>query len=342
MMQQPIGAAIIGCGAIFPLHARAVARLEGVSLKAVVDHDRTKAEQAGAAHDCEAITDYLTLLEREDIQVVHLCTPHHLHAEMATLLLRAGKHVLTEKPMAVSLQAAKELLQEARHAPAQLGIVFQNRYNDSSRKIRECIEGGTLGRLICMKGLVTWYRDNEYYTASPWRGRWNSEGGGVLINQAIHTLDLLQWFGGEVASVQGSASADVLGDIIEVEDTVHANIRFTSGARALFYATNGYLANSPVELELVFEDGSLCQRNDNLYLYQNGVETKLCEPPSSLDEQGHTAGKSYWGSSHELLISDFYDHIRNGRRFWIDGAEGIKSLEIIAELYDSSRSRESR
>lgn len=341
-MREQIGAAIIGAGAIFPLHAQAIKKLDGVDLRIVVDSDPVKADQEASEYHCEAAYDYRTLLEREDIHVVHLCTPHHLHADMAISLLRSGKHVLTEKPMAHDLNSAVALLSEALQSEAQLGIVFQNRYNASSRKIHEFIEAGTLGRLLGLKGIVTWHRDEAYYTSSPWRGRWATEGGGVLINQAIHTLDLLRWFGGEVVSIQGSVSADVLGDTIEVEDTAHASLRFKNGAQGLFYATNAYATNSPVELELVFEQGVLQQRNDCLYLIREGSETLLCEPPSSIDEQGLITGKSYWGSSHQQLIGDFYDHIRSGARFPIDGGEGIKTMRLITDLYSSSRTRESR
>lgn len=338
-MREQIGAAIIGAGAIFPLHAQAIKKLDGVDLRIVVDNDSAKADQAAAEYHCEAAYDYRTLLEREDIHVVHLCTPHHLHADMAISLLRSGKHVLTEKPMAQDLNTSEKLLRESLHSKAQLGIVFQNRYNASSRKIRELIDAGTLGRLLGLKGIVTWHRDEAYYTSSPWRGRWATEGGGVLINQSIHTLDLLQWFGGEVASIQGSVSADALAETIEVEDTAHASLRFTNGARGLFYATNAYATNSPVELELVFEQGVLQQRNDCLYLIRADSETLLCEPPSSIDEQGLITGKSYWGSSHQQLIADFYDHIRSGAIFPIDGEEGIKTIRLIADLYSSSRMR---
>lgn len=341
-MQEPIGAAVVGCGAIFPLHAGAVQQLKGVQLKVVVDSDPAKAEEAATPYSCEAATDYLTLLDRDDIQVVHLCTPHHLHAEMAAQLLRAGKHVLTEKPLAHHLEAAESVLAEARLSEAQLGVVFQNRYNASSQKIREFLESKTLGRLICLKGIVTWHRDEAYYADSPWRGRWSTEGGGVLINQAIHTLDLLQWFGGEVVSVQGSVTADALGDVIEVEDTAHASLRFKDGARGLFYATNAYLTNTPVELELVFEGGTLHQRNENLYLTRDGHESLVCEPPANLNDAGQIVGKSYWGSSHRLLIADFYDHVRSGTRFAIGAEEGLKTLRLIAELYRSSRTRDSR
>lgn len=329
------GAAIIGCGAIFPLHADAVMELDDAELRLVVDTDLPKAQAAAARYACEAAADYRVLLERDDIQIVHLCTPHHLHAEMAVELLAAGKHVLTEKPMAENPASADALLEAARSSRGQLGVTFQNRYNAASQMIHEYIASGSLGRLICMKGIVTWHRDQAYYESAPWRGRWATEGGGVLINQTLHTLDLLQWFGGAVSSVKGSVTADALADLIEVEDTAHACIDFTSGARALFYGTTAYGTDSPVELEIVFENGVLTQRRDSLYLWKDGEETRLCEPPET-----KAGGKSYWGTSHRKLIADFYRHVRDGRPFWIDAEEGMKSLQLMGGLYEYTRSRQ--
>lgn len=341
-MGEASGAAIIGCGTISPPHAEALKRTDGAALRVVVDEDRSRAEAAAGEYGCEAAADYRRLLEREDIQVVHLCTPHHRHAEMAVELLRAGKHVLSEKPMAHSLEAALRISHAAERSSAQFGLVFQNRYNEASLKIRDMIETGVLGKLVCMKGIVTWFREPEYYENSPWRGRWETEGGGVLINQAIHTLDLLQWFGGEVSSIRGCASADVLHDVIEVEDTVHAALTFKNGVRGLFYATNAYLAHAPVELELIFERGCLHQRQDRLFLSRDGEESLLCGPPSRAREAGavgNAAGKSYWGNSHGRLISDFYRHIREGRKFAIDEHEGLKVMGLVSDLYRSSQTR---
>lgn len=331
---NPIGAAIIGCGAIAPLHARAIASIDYARLLAVVDSDPVQAAQSAQDYGCEGLTDYKQLLERADIGIVHLCTPHHLHAGMAVELLKAGKHVLTEKPMALDVPSARLMQAAADQAEGQLGVVFQNRYNDPSVRIKTMIDSGELGALICMKGVVTWTRSSDYYKNSSWRGRWATEGGGVLINQTIHTLDLLQWFGGEISSVKGSVTIDVLNDVIEVEDSAHACISFKNKVRGLFYGTNAYGVNSPVELELVFEQGTLLQRRDCLYLLKDGQETLLSEPAT-----GSTGGKSYWGTGHSRLIHDFYAHIRDGRKFWIDAAEGIKALELIDGIYKSSAGR---
>ncbi|MFC3746864.1 Gfo/Idh/MocA family protein [Paenibacillus sp. GCM10012306] len=331
---KKLGAAIIGCGAIFPLHAQGLAGLQNVELLAVVDNDLSKAEQAGREYNCLAIDDYRTIIDNDDIDVVHLCTPHYLHAEMAIELLRAGKHVLTEKPLADSLDAAHRLLEAAASSTGQLGVVFQNRYNDPSVRIKQIIESGELGRLVCLKGVVTWHRDEAYYQSSSWRGRWATEGGGVLMNQTIHTLDLLQWFGGEIRSVRGSVTTDVLDGVIEVEDTAHACIDFSNEARGLFYGTNAYLVNSPVELEVVFEHGTLLQRRDCLYLWKDEQETLLCEPSAK-----SAGAKSYWGTGHFRLIEDFYNHIRENRKFWIDGEEGFKAMKLAKDIYSSSNAR---
>lgn len=327
-----LGTAIIGCGAIVPLHAKAVSAISNVNLLTVVDIDADKATHTGKEFACHATDDYKEILNDDRIDVVHLCTPHYLHADMAIELLRAGKHVLTEKPMAMDIRSARRMLKAAQQSTAQLGVVFQNRYNEASIRMKEIIDSGLLGKLICMKGIVTWHRNENYYTDSNWRGRWSTEGGGVLINQTIHTLDLLQWYGGEIASVTGSITTDVLDGVIEVEDTAHASIHFANNVRGLFYGTNAYLVNSPVELELVFEEGILNLRRDCLYLWKDGEETLLCEPIFT-----STEGKSYWGTGHKRLIEDFYDHISTGRKFWLDGTEGIKALELVTGIYESAQ-----
>ncbi|WP_339315265.1 Gfo/Idh/MocA family oxidoreductase [Paenibacillus sp. FSL R10-2734] len=326
-----LGVAIIGCGAIFPLHAKAISAIKDVSLLTVVDIDADKAARAGIEYTCHATDDYREILNDDRIDVVHLCTPHYLHAEMAVDLLRAGKHVLTEKPIAVDLPSAMRMLEAAEQSTGQLGVVFQNRYNDTSIYIKKSIDSGALGKLRCMKGVVTWHRSESYYKDSNWRGRWSTEGGGVLINQTIHTLDLLQWYGGEITSVKGSITTDVLDGVIEVEDTAHACINFANNVRGLYYGTNTYLEDSPVELELVFEEGTLNLRRDCLYLWKEGEESLVCEPILSAKE-----GKAYWGTGHKRLIEDFYEHIFSGRKFWLDGTEGIKALELVAGIYSSS------
>ncbi|TDG00360.1 Gfo/Idh/MocA family oxidoreductase [Paenibacillus piri] len=329
---KTLGSAIIGCGSISGVHLKAVADLENAELKAVVDLDESKAKRVAEQYGCDYYTDYNEVLKRDDIQIVHICTGHHQHAPVTVDALNAGKHVLTEKPMAETKAAAQSMLKAAGQNPGvQLGVIFQNRYNASSQRIKQAVDSGEFGKLLGLKGIVTWHRNSSYYETD-WKGNWATEGGGVLINQSIHTLDLLHWFGGQVASLKGTFSNDSLEDVIEVEDTVHVFLQFASGAKGIFYATNAYVKNSPVELELCFEQGALVQRGDTLYLEQDGKLTVLVEPQVNL-----SGGKSYWGSSHELQIRDFYEHVLEGKPFWIDGPEGYKTFGLVMDVYESSR-----
>jgi len=330
---KSLGTAIIGCGSISGVHLKAVAALKLAELKAVVDIDASLAQKTAAAYNCDAYTDYKEMLKRDDIHVVHICTGHHLHAPMTVDALKAGKHVLTEKPMAENKAAAQTMLRAAEESKdVQLGVIFQNRYNPSSVRMKQAVDLGEFGKLLCMKGLVTWSRTPAYYETE-WKGKWATEGGGVLINQAIHTLDLLQWLGGEVASIKGTISNDSLEGVIEVEDTAHAHIEFANGVKAIFYATNAYGKSTPVEVELIFERATLSLRGDTLYLQQGDSQTVIAEPvKNDLGE------KAYWGVSHQFQIRDFYEHVLEGNHFWIDGPEGYKAFRLVMDIYESSRS----
>ncbi len=248
----PIKAAIIGCGAIYQNHAGSIIESDKARLEAVCDIDATRLEAASRKYMCRAVADYREILDDPAINMVHICTPHYLHAPMAIEAMRKGKHVLTEKPMAISVEQAEEMIKVSSETGMRLGVCFQNRYNQMSRKILDIIRSGEAGGLKGAKGFVTWYRSEDYYRNSGWRGTWEKEGGGVLINQSIHTLDLLNWFaGGDIKSLKASVDTRRLEGVIEVEDTADAFMKTKTGAPVLFYATTGYCANSRVEMEIV-------------------------------------------------------------------------------------------
>lgn len=330
---KQIGIALIGCGAISSVHLKAISQIQTAKLVAVVDTNADLAAQIAESYSCSYYTDYLEMLKNPDIDVVHICTAHYQHAPMAVDALNAGKHVLTEKPMAETKEAAQKMLRAAEANPnVQLGVIFQNRYNPASQIMKKAVQSGVLGNLLCLKGIVTWSRTASYYETE-WKGKWATEGGGVLINQSIHTLDLLQWIGGEVTSIKGTMSNDSLEGVIEVEDTVHAHLTYRSGATAVFYATNAYGVNSPPEIELVFEKGKLVLTGDTLYQVINGEQTMLTSPEAS-----NLGVKSYWGISHGTQIADFYDHILNDRSYGLNGPEGFKAFNLVMDIYESSRS----
>jgi predicted dehydrogenase len=256
-----LGAAVIGCGGIAQVHLSLLHAMPDADIRAVCDILPERARAARRVYGGAVFTDYREMLARPDIDVVHICTPHYLHAPMALDALAMGKRVLCEKPIASEV---KDALAMIAADDGRLGVVFQNRYNPPSEMARAIIQEGVMGKLLALRGSVQWHREAPYYAESGWRGTWETEGGGVLINQAIHTIDLMLWLGGTPRSVAGAVSTDGLYDTIEVEDTAHFAVRFEDGKRGIFYATNLHVHDAPVELEMTMEKGALLIRGETL------------------------------------------------------------------------------
>lgn len=322
-----IRTALIGCGGISKVHLDALSHMDNVELVSVADVKEDRAKARAEQYGCAYTTDWTEYVSRDDIDVVHICTPHYLHAPMAIALLDSGKRVLTEKPMASEVADAEEMI---RHSDGRLAVVFQNRYNEASQFIRQSIADGRYGKLLSMRAAVNWHRTPEYYTESGWRGFYKTEGGGVLINQAIHTLDLMLYFAGKPASVRGHVSTDLLYDTIEVEDTASGLIKFESGLLANFYCTTTFGTDRPVEIELVFERATLKTDAETLHVTQNGGTELICSSAAS-------GAKAYWGTTHEVLLRDFYKAVEEKRPFWIDGESALPVLKLLKGVYKSSR-----
>jgi len=327
---DPLRVGLVGCGSIASQHLDAISANPDAVLVAVADTDEDAAAAVVADRGVPGYPDLTRMLDEEQPDVVHICTPHHLHAPMAIESLRRGVHVLLEKPVATTVADGEAVVRAARSSTATIGVCFQNRFNPTIVAIRDLLERGTLGDLVGGRAAVTWFRDESYYASRPWRGRWSESGGGVLINQAIHTLDLLQWFLGEVTSVRGVATRVALSDAIEVEDTAALQLGHVGGRRSLFHASNGYVANAPVTLELIAERGVVKLDTDVRVEHADGRVDTIRET-----RVGHV-DKAYWGASHRDLIDDFYRHVRAGTPFSIGPAEALKSLKIITAVYDQS------
>jgi len=329
---ERFGVAIIGCGAIHNVHVDAIRNNSLGSILWFVDIQEDRAKASAQKYGGNWCTDYRKAIEDPKVDVVHICTPHYLHAQMAIDAVNAGKHAFVEKPVATNLELARLMAQAAKKNNKAITVCFQNRYNPTSIKAKEVIESGELGKIKGIKGLVTWYRDPEYYTSSGWRGRFDTEGGGVLINQSIHTLDLMQWLAGEVEYIQGNVATRVLSDVIEVEDTADATLFFKNGAIGIFYATTCYTDNSPVEIEIHMEKGKLRIYDGKLEKIQDGKFEVLVDENSDVSPY-----KSYWGMSHSTLIREFYENIMSGNRNeLIPVEEGMISLRLIEGIYKSS------
>ena len=330
MQENRIKAGIIGCGGIAQVHAWALGSMKDVDLIAFCDSEEDKAK-ALAGSEGEVFDDWRKLC-KADLDVVHVCTPHYLHAPMAIELLRSGKSVFVEKPCAISMQQFKELEEQDRKHPGRLGFCFQNRYNETTRLIDKIVSEGKLGKIKGARAMVTWRRDEDYYASSPWKGKRTTEGGGVLINQAIHTLDLMLKYMGDPVEVNGNTNNYHLNSKdIEIEDTVEAWMFFSEGGRACFYASNAYVTDAPVYLELQGEMGRV---------YLNGSEVTLCkngeESEHFLLETKKGIGKDYWGCGHKECIEDFYRCLKTGDPY-VNSLEGVKrTFMTLMKIYESA------
>ena len=323
-------AAVIGCGDVSSVHFGALATMDDVDLVAVCDADSGRLAAAEALHGVPGYVDHLDMLAEVRPDVVHICTPHHLHASIAADCLERGVNVIVEKPLAHTLEEGRRLIEAADQSPAKIAVCFQNRYNATSQAMRRMLDGGGLGRVVGASATVMWHRSGDYYRDRPWRGTWAEGGGGLLMNQAIHTVDLLQWLVGDVAKVEGRASTRALAGVIEVEDTAEFAAEHVNGARSVFYATLANAVNAPVTLDIVTEKATLSLRGDLTVTYADGTVEVIPE------RVAETGGRTYWGVSHELLIKDFYATLNAPGPFWISPSEAGKSLRIVKDIYAQS------
>jgi UDP-N-acetyl-2-amino-2-deoxyglucuronate dehydrogenase len=320
-------AAVVGCGDVSVVHLQAIAKLDGADLVAVCDTDQVRATAAAERYGVPAFSDHRRLLDNVHPDVVHVCTPHDQHIPVALDCLDAGVAVLVEKPVAHTVAEADRLIAAAdRHPDVKVGICLQNRYNAATRAARDLLGSGELGPVRGGSATVLWHRDAAYYQSRPWRGQKSRSGGGVLINQAIHTLDLMEWLLGEVVRVRGHAGRYAL-DGIDVEDTASVLMDHAGGERSVVFATVGNAADSPVTIEIVTERAVLLIRGDLTVSHAGGRVETVTEPVVS------TGGRAYWGASHELLIADFYRTLADPEPFWIGPREGTRALRLIHQIY---------
>lgn len=310
-------AMIIGLGTIGKVHA-GILLDQGIELVGVCDIDSTKLQ---AYPEEIRYTDYVKMLDEVQADVVHICTPHYLHTEMVLASLARNINTLCEKPLCMDKKDIPRILEAERASSAQLGVCFQNRYLPESVVVRDMLKNE---KVISAHGRVVWQRDEAYYRQYDWHGRRNKEGGGVLINQAIHTLDLLQWLLGMPKALSAYCANLSLQGIIDVEDT--ASVYCFGETDFSLLATNAGRGGFPVEVELRTEDKRILIKNNILTV--NGVATDYT---SKIPKYG----KDCYGMGHWPLFADFYDCVKTGRKFPIDGQEGAKASTLVLTAYES-------
>lgn len=318
---------VIGLGDISKVHIPVILNNLNAELIAVCDHDE---EALNLDLNANKYLDYHEMLKKEELDVVHICLPHFEHVQVAMDLIEAGVAVFLEKPMGLNSEEAVKLQAFIDERQAKVCICLQNRLNETIEALKVLQRTKNVGALKSIKGLVCWARTKEYYDAKPWRGKMATAGGGVMINQSIHTLDLMQYFGGEIASLKGSIS-QILDYGIEVEDTASVKIDFASGATGLFYATIANGKNTNVELEVDYENASYLIQDCCLYqVDKDGSRIKLCE------DAKFAGSKFYYGASHAKCIGEFYEALLLNHDHYIHAREGLIGIQMIDAIRESS------
>lgn len=327
-----IRSAIVGCGAISAIHSQVLSLLPGIELVACADEIPSRAQRLAELHSCRAFTNFTDMMDTVRPDVLHILTPHALHVPMAEAAAERNIAVFMEKPPVTT--RAEWVRLRALDGKIPLGICFQNRYNDTTTAMQARLGKGNLGRVLGARASVCWARDAAYYAEGPWRGMWDTAGGGALINQAIHTLDLLLFLLGPFVGSETTMHNRHLRGVIDVEDTVESRILFDGGVSALFYATTAYADNAPVMLEIACEGGLLRLEGEELI-----VMPKDGPAERATHEVNPALGKGYWGGGHIDCIEDFYRCLRERKPFPIGISDVAGTVELMLTMYEQGGMR---
>ncbi|MBV9848827.1 MAG: Gfo/Idh/MocA family oxidoreductase [Armatimonadetes bacterium] len=348
-MNTSLRFALAGCGSIAPTHARALASLTDAALVACTDALPERARAFAAEFGPRPLA-WADVLADPDIDAVTVCAPSGLHAALGVQALRAGKHVVVEKPMDISLAACDALLAAQRESGRRLAVISQHRFDRASRAVRAALDDGLLGDLILVDARIPWYRTQEYYDSGDWRGTWALDGGGCLMNQGVHTVDLLRWLAGPAVTVyaQARTAAHIR---LETEDAITATLTFASGAIGTLMASTAAYPGFPARLALHGTRGSAVIEGDALQtLAIQGRETVAGEAAIAHAVQVATGGTKAattlappelgagaWGEAHRAQLADFLQCCRTGATPQVDGTQGRNAVELVLACYESAR-----
>jgi UDP-N-acetyl-2-amino-2-deoxyglucuronate dehydrogenase len=336
-----VGYALVGAGAIAGIQARALSLIPQARLAAVYSRSPQRARTLADQYGVPWTTDYERLLERADVHAVSICTPAGARVEPAEAAARAGKHVICEKPLEVTLERADQIISVCEQAGVRLAVIFPMRYTPAVCAAREALVNGRLGRLTMASAHVKWYRSASYYAASSWRGTWALDGGGALMNQSIHWIDLLQWLGGGVHAVSGFVARQVHLQI-EAEDTGVAIVRFHNGALGTVEGTTTAYPGLPARVELHGERGTIVLEEQRIAVWKladGRPEEEQCMLHLDADRGASGAADplAIGAEAHRRQFVEISDALLAGRAPGVDGHEGQKALAIIRAIYASAQ-----
>jgi len=325
---------LIGGGNITETHARAARAIPGVEISAIHGTNNEKIARLCHEHGGTPYQDFDAFLRHRPMDLVIIGSPSGLHATQGIAATRQGLHVLSEKPIEISTARTDLLIEAAKKSNVQLGVIFQDRMKPHIRQLKSWLDQGLLGRPIIVDARVKWYRPPEYYSNSRWRGTFALDGGGALINQGIHTVDLLLWLLGDVVRVQ--ARTGTLLHKIEAEDTAAAILEFSSGALGILHATTAAYPGYPRRVEISGTEGTVILEHDRIVAAN--LRTRAAAEPAALDENQSASSAAVTDfRGHQAVLEDFLQAIQQNRVPACDGLEGRRSIALVEAIYRAAK-----
>lgn len=331
--QKIYGLGIAGCGSISDTHAEAIQQTNRGKLVTVHSRSKPNRERVSRKLNVEGYSDYQEFLSQSDLDIVVICTPSGNHLEYGMAAAEAGKHVIVEKPIEINIARGRKLINYCRNHNVKLAVIYQNRFFDQVVKMKECIESGDIGSVFMASGSVKWYRDQEYYSGSPWRGTLDLDGGGALINQSIHTIDLLQWLNGGVKSVQGFKGTYTHPGI-EGEDNAVAALKFNNGSIGVFEASTSVNPPQQRKIEIHGAKGSAILEGNIFQLKKDGKTENPAEVKDSGGASSPLAGMTF--ENHKQQYDRILEAIQNDQTPPVSGEESLQSLAVVEAIYRSA------
>lgn len=319
--KKKIGIGIAGLGVISYQHAKSILDTENAELVAASSRSEKNRAEFSSQFDVSLYAEYEEMLKRDDLHAVSICTPSGTHLEYGIKAAEAGKHLIVEKPIDVSVERGQKLIKCCERNGVKLAVIYQNRFSDSVRKLKDVVDSGKIGKPVMARGTVKWYRSREYYSESGWRGTLNLDGGGALINQSIHTVDLFQWILGEIDSVSG-LKATLTHPGIEAEDNLVASLQFANGALGVFEASTSVIPEQPRTIEINGSKGTAVLKGDEFTLFLNDEVVKENAPKNEAD----------------FSTKQFREIVRailKGEQPPVSGPDALKSLAVVEAIYES-------
>ena len=343
MEKKQFGFAIIGTGGIAGIHAQAIKAIENARLIGV--YSVQNANEFAQEHGCKVYDTIDELLKVDEVDIVCVCTPSGAHLEPAVKSIQAGKHCLIEKPLEVTIEKADEIIAAADKHGVTVAAVYPGRFYDISLKLKEAVDKGRFGKMVLGNAYVQWNRSEAYYNSAAWRGTWELDGGGALMNQGVHQVDMLQWLMGPIESVQ-AITANVKHKNIEVEDTVVALVKFKNGALGTIECSTAVYPGEFKQLEIMGTTGSVIMEDNHIKRWQfeqeedadNSIRENFSQQGGSKGGVSDPLSISYWG--HQKQIEDIIHAIETGTQPLVDAREARKSVEIVVAVYKSAQSGE--